>query len=175
MNVSPFPDKLFQRGQTWQECLECWPYQREQLLEQAAQAKPLTKTMSVIREQGICGKWLLIYSVRSTDSLMALPFLSLTWPETPENFLRLFCYEYFFPQFEHLPNRAWPALHILQHQRPRFIWGPRPRLVNEQLPVGMETRHLDQALLEFDQEQYYEALDTELSQAIMALKWRKNP
>jgi hypothetical protein len=169
MNESPFHDKLFQRGQTWQECLECWPYHRERILKQAAQAKPLSKTQAFIKDNKISGKWLLIYSVRSTDSLMALPFIAPTWPETSDNILRLFCYEYFFPQFEHLPNRAWPALHILQNHRPRYVWGPRPKNVDALVFDDKDGRTFDKMLLTFDQDAYYQALDEEMVQALKSL------
>lgn len=169
MNVSPFHDKLFQRGQTWQECLESWPYHRDLLLKEAHLAKPLEKTRALIEASNIQGKWLLIYSVRSTDSVMALPFIALTWPESPTNYLRLFCYEYFFPAFEHLPNRAWPALHVLQHKRPRFVWGPRPKAVNEAISGDTQGKSIDKALLNFDREQYRQALDQEMAEAIQNL------
>lgn len=166
--VFKIDDRLFERGQTWNECVEDWTYQRALFLKSVSVKNALTRTSVLLKRIGH-GRLALIYGEASLDSLIALPYLGKTLDAFPGIQARFFRFELFFPVlFPGLGRRVPRLLSLDGNGAATAIWGPRPETMTQELsqvPDG-RSRDFDIRFMQMVRRSYPKALDDALVSAL---------
>lgn len=162
-----FDNKLFQRGQTWQECLASWQTHRLTFLDKIAKAPKLTKTSERLAHLPPQTRFSIYYSNYKLDTWLSLPIIGVTLAAFPLLEVRFHCAEYFFPILGQTLGRQTPLLMMLDGQgRIARQWGPRPASVSKALEQ-MQNRAAsdrDRWLVHLDPTRFAALLDEELNQ-----------
>lgn len=162
-----FDDKLFQRGQTWQECLAAWQTHRLTFLDKIANAPALPKTSRQLAALPEATRFVVYYSNYKLDTWLSLPMIGKALSAGDQLDVRYHCAEYFFPTLGHALGRKTPLLLVLDdHGRIVDQWGPRPASVTKALEQ-MQSRAAydrDRWLAHLDPTRFAGLLDEELCQ-----------
>ncbi|CAM2009223.1 hypothetical protein [Acanthopleuribacter pedis] len=162
-----FDNKLFQRGQTWQECLASWQTHRLTFLDKIANAPQLTKTSDQLAKLPPYTRFAVYYSNYKLDTWLSLPIIGGSLAAFDHLEVRFHCAEYFFPVMGRTLGRKTPLLMLLDQQGTiRDQWGPRPASVSKALEQ-MQNRAAsdrDRWLVHLDPTRFAALLDEELNQ-----------
>lgn len=152
-----FSDKLFQRGQTWDECLGCWVFERKAFLGKVARRPLLPSTAKRLSRLARGARMAVYYSDGGLDSFRALPAIGTTLAGQGHLEVRYFCMEIFLPIFRKPLGRKTPLILMVdEHGDHRARWGPRAEPLRRALealnhPTASER---DLWLMEFDDNEF---------------------
>ena len=160
-----FDNRLFQRGQTWRECLESWGVNRQDLLLRSKSGRPLQQTSQKLTALPEGSRIAVYYGQWSVDSVKTLPHLGKTLETSPKVTCRFFCEEVFYPMMNEPFGRKVPKLLLLDGQGWVInTWGPRPKAITEEMRNSqLKGTRLDDWLLGYDEQTYLEKLDPSMA------------
>lgn len=160
-----FDQKLFQRGQTWNECLEAWSHERAYFLARIEEAQPLPKLTQSLQALPEGCRVVVYYNQYRTDARKFLPTLGKSLSAIPHIYCRYFDADVFFPLLNPLFGRCLPCVAMLdENGRVMSTWGPRPKTVTQELEKHEQAEQVPW-LLSYDQDRFHELAETELISA----------
>ena len=166
MDAFRFDHKLFQRGQTWRECMESWKYRRDLFLERALQDFSLPKSEKVLASM-TDRRIVVLYDPKMLDAMKTVPILGNVLSRIPSLELRLFSQDIFFPVLYQPFGRHSPRLLLLEAEgRVEELWGPRPEAITRQLQdISVENGHgeRDRLLWDYQDLEFCALLDDSLA------------
>ncbi|CAM2065424.1 Thioredoxin [Sulfidibacter corallicola] len=161
-----FDDKLFQRGQTWRECVMAWQTHRETFLDQLQQTTRLPKTSRKLTGFSPGTRMVVYYSIYKLDSWMSLPILGPVFGAQEHLEVRFHCAEHFFPVLGEPLGRCSPLVLLLDGEGSVVArWGPRPASVTKALEQmsNRAASDRDRWLARLDSVRFAGLLDEELA------------
>ena len=167
MTIFHFDNRLFQRGQTWEECIESWEYKRDTFLHNVREGRTLKSTAKLLLKLPNHTRIAVYYSNAMLDSLKALPMLGNTFAQDPHIVTRYFCGEHFFPILYEVLGRKMPqVLFLTRSGASRPVWGPRPETVTAQLSHQEDGMKSDDWLQSYDMDRFQKELDQSLAKRL---------
>lgn len=158
--------KYFQRGQTWQECLTSWQYERVNFLARAQEAPILPQFAAWLSQLPEGTRFAIVYDPYLADTRKLLPVLARTLEQAANLSLRLFDNDIFFPDLHGVVGRRVPCLLALDAEGyPQRAWGPRPAQVTREMELAgfADAQQRLSWLLGYEQAHYEHMLDEELT------------
>lgn len=165
MDSFHFDDRLFQRGRTWQECLESWDHNRDLFLTRVAEVEPLPKTITALNQVTRPQRLAIIFQTWRLDSLMCLPVIGKTLSQANHLTVRYFDKQAFFSLFYNLGRQVPKLLKLADNGQASFLWGPRPKQVSEQLHE-LQVSEREAWYTEMKDDLLHSLIDEELSQSV---------
>jgi hypothetical protein len=165
MDVFRFDDKLFQRGNTFSECIEWWFDEREAFLRRVDQKIVLRQTLEQANQLPSGTGVAVYFSNYLLESALTLPWIGRTLDGLKDIEVRFFCKEFFFPVLSPAFGRQTPKIAVLNKAGfPVQYWGPRPEQLESRIHERRSTgESLDQFLANLDSEEFAEMLDRSLA------------
>ena len=159
MDQLQFDDRLFQRGQTWHECLQAWLSERADFLNKVLEKNAMEKTIEKLRCLPRGTRIAVFYSLWTLDSAKSLPFIGPSLEKVPQLEVRYFSQELFFTITYGILGRQAPRILLLDEDgKIKRSWGPRPPKITEELQ-GLSASEVDERLLQYQEAQFLDALD----------------
>lgn len=172
MNPFQLSNKLFQKGQTWHECVESWQGRRRLFLERLDQASQLRQTSGILASHVGESRLAVYFSQWSTDALMALPFIGVTLSGQPHVQVRFFSSEFYFPLLHEALGRCTPLLLLLAPNGEAYeVWSQRP----EEMQLQDCKQSVEAFLLDYSLERYGALLDAHIARQLKSVFAAKIP
>jgi hypothetical protein len=127
-------DRLFQRGQTWDECRAGWSRERRKFARSAAASHVFSACNEVVGHFSKGTRVLVTYFPDRIDSLRILPLLGAFLHQQQHLEARYFDLSLFFPVMHKALGRQAPILAMLNDEnKTTGQWGPRPEALTSEL------------------------------------------